>query len=58
VAIAMINNSHPTPRVRHLDTQYFAIQEWWHVLGVNRQEAKKQQRSQRHYVAVNQITDK
>lgn len=28
VAIAMINNSHPTPRVRHLDTQYFAIQEW------------------------------
>jgi hypothetical protein len=27
-AIAMINDSRPTPRVRHLDTQYFAIQEW------------------------------
>lgn len=27
-AIAMINESRPTPRVRHLDTQYFAIQEW------------------------------
>lgn len=27
-AIAMINENRPTPRVRHLDTQYFAIQEW------------------------------
>jgi hypothetical protein len=27
-AIAMINQNRPTPRVRHLDTQYFAIQEW------------------------------
>jgi hypothetical protein len=27
-AIAMINDCRPTPRVRHLDTQYFAIQEW------------------------------
>jgi hypothetical protein len=27
-AIAMINESRPTPCVRHLDTQYFAIQEW------------------------------
>jgi hypothetical protein len=29
--IAMINDSRPTPRVRHLDTQYFAIQEWRHA---------------------------
>jgi hypothetical protein len=28
-AIAMINESRPTPHVHHLDTQYFAIQEWW-----------------------------
>jgi hypothetical protein len=27
-AIAMVNECRPTPRVRHLDTQYFAIQEW------------------------------
>jgi hypothetical protein len=27
----MINDSRPTPRVRHLDTQYFAIQEWRHA---------------------------
>ena len=27
-AIAMINESKPTPRSRHIDTQYFAIQEW------------------------------
>jgi hypothetical protein len=27
-AIAMVNENRPTPRVRHLDTQYFAIQEW------------------------------
>jgi hypothetical protein len=30
-AIAMINENCPTPRVRHLDTQYFAIQEWRHA---------------------------
>jgi hypothetical protein len=30
-AIAMINENRPTPRVRHLDTQYFAIQEWRHA---------------------------
>jgi hypothetical protein len=27
-AIAMVNESRPTPRVRHLDIQHFAIQEW------------------------------
>jgi hypothetical protein len=27
-AIAMINESRPTPRIRHLDIQHFAIQEW------------------------------
>jgi hypothetical protein len=30
-AIAMVNENRPTPRVRHLDTQYFAIQEWRHA---------------------------
>jgi hypothetical protein len=30
-AIAMINENCPTPRVCHLDTQYFAIQEWRHA---------------------------
>lgn len=27
-AIAMVNECRPTPRVRHLDIQHFAIQEW------------------------------
>jgi hypothetical protein len=27
-AIAMVNESRPTPHVRHLDIQHFAIQEW------------------------------
>ena len=27
-ALAMINESRPTPRARHIDTQHFAIQEW------------------------------
>jgi hypothetical protein len=27
-AIAMINERKPTPRSRHIDIQYFAIQEW------------------------------
>jgi Reverse transcriptase (RNA-dependent DNA polymerase) len=27
-AIAMINASKPTPRTRHIDTQYYAIQNW------------------------------
>ena len=27
-AIAMINESRPTPRARHIDIQHFAIQEW------------------------------
>jgi hypothetical protein len=27
-AIAMINENRPTPRVRHVDIQHFAIQEW------------------------------
>jgi hypothetical protein len=30
-AIAMVNENRPTPRVRHLETQYFAIQEWHHT---------------------------
>ena len=27
-AIAMINESKPTPRSRHIDIQFFVIQEW------------------------------
>ena len=27
-AIAMINESRPTPRARHIDIQHFAIQQW------------------------------
>ena len=27
-ALAMINESRPTPRARHIETQHFAIQEW------------------------------
>ena len=27
-AIAMVNESRPTPRARHIEIQHFAIQEW------------------------------
>ena len=27
-AIMMVNQSHPTKRTRHIDTQWFATQEW------------------------------
>ena len=30
-ALAMINESRPTPRARHIDIQHFAIQEWRHA---------------------------
>jgi hypothetical protein len=30
-AVTIINDNHPTPRICHLDTQYFAIHEWRHA---------------------------